>query len=86
MRAVGGERVNRRAPDARHSGPALQEEESVLRRLVRQEDGQDLVECSLLLAFIVLVGVASYIGIADNVNFIWTVVNSRLYEANQIVN
>ena len=51
-----------------------------------EEEGQDIVEFSLLLAFIVLVGAASYLGIAGGVNFIWGVVNGRLAEANQIVN
>lgn len=50
------------------------------------ERGQDLIEFSLLLAFIVLVGAASYVGIAGSVDFIWNVVNCRLAEANQVIN
>lgn len=57
-----------------------------LRELADADDGQDLIEFSLLLAFIVLVGAASYVGISGSVNFIWTVVNSRLADANQVIN
>ncbi len=57
-----------------------------LRRLWTEDEGQDIVEFSLLLAFIVLVGAASYLGVSTSVNVIWGVVNGRLAEANQIVN
>ena len=56
------------------------------RKLWDGEEGQDLVEFSLLLAFIILVGAASYLGISTSVDAIWGVVNGRLAEANQIVN
>ena len=56
------------------------------RDLQDDDEGQDIIEFSLLQAFIVLVGVASYVGIAGSVNVIWGVVNGRLAEANQIVN
>lgn len=57
------------------------------RKWISDDDqGQDLIEFSLLLAFIVLVGAASYVGISGSVNFIWGVVNTRLAEANQIIN
>jgi Flp pilus assembly pilin Flp len=46
------------------------------------EDGQDLVEYSLLLAFLALVGAASYLGMNRSTNFIWSVVNNRLASAN----
>jgi len=53
------------------------------RRFFRSEDGQDLIEYTLLLAFIVLVGAASYIGISRTTSSLWTIVNSRLSTANQ---
>jgi len=53
------------------------------RRFFRSEEGQDLIEYTLLLAFIVLVGAASYIGIARTTSGLWTIVNSRLSTANQ---
>jgi Flp pilus assembly pilin Flp len=54
-----------------------------LRAFVRGDSGQDLVEYSLLLAFVCLAGAATYIGMAQNVNGIWSIVNSRLAAANQ---
>ena len=56
------------------------------RNLCIDEDGQDLIEYTLLLAFIVLAGAASYLGMSESVNSIWTAVNSRLGDANQIIN
>jgi len=53
------------------------------RRFFRSEEGQDLIEYTLLLAFIVLVGAASYIGISRTTSSLWTIVNSRLSTANQ---
>jgi Flp pilus assembly pilin Flp len=52
-------------------------------RFWRDEGGQDLVEYSLLLAFVCLSGAAMFIGMGQNVNGIWSIVNSRLNSANQ---
>jgi Flp pilus assembly pilin Flp len=52
-------------------------------RFWRDERGQDLVEYSLLLAFVCLAGAAMFISMGRNVNGIWTVVNTRLASANQ---
>jgi Flp pilus assembly pilin Flp len=52
-------------------------------RFWRDESGQDLVEYSLLLAFVCLSGAAMFIGMGRNVNGIWSIVNSRLSSANQ---
>ncbi len=54
-----------------------------LKTLFLDEDGQDLIEYTLLLAFIALVGAAAYIGMSTATNGIWTIVNSRLASANQ---
>ena len=43
--------------------------------------GQDLIEYSLLLAFICLAGAATFIGFGTGATFIWTVVNSRVASA-----
>ncbi len=48
----------------------------------RDEGGQDLIEYSLLLAFIALVGAATFIGMGASTNALWNVVNSRLASAN----
>lgn len=52
-----------------------------LSRLWREEEGQDLVEYSLLLAAIALAGAAAYLGMSDRTNTIWQAVNSRLAAA-----
>lgn len=44
-------------------------------------EGQDLIEYSLLLAFICLAGAAFFIGFGQNTTGIWDVVNSRLSSA-----
>lgn len=49
----------------------------------KDERGQDIVEYSLLLAFVALAGAAAYIGMARSTNTIWGVMNSRLAAANQ---
>ncbi|HUQ95950.1 MAG TPA: hypothetical protein VM120_30005 [Bryobacteraceae bacterium] len=51
--------------------------------LWRGEEGQDLLEYSLLLAFIVLAGAASFISMGGTINGLWGIVNSRLAAANQ---
>lgn len=51
--------------------------------LFRDDEGQDLVEYSLLLAFIVLVSAALYLGMSQSTSGIWSTVNSRLASANQ---
>jgi Flp pilus assembly pilin Flp len=49
----------------------------------RDERGQDLVEYSLLLAFVCLVGAASFIGMGKTTGSLWSIVNNRLAAANQ---
>jgi Flp pilus assembly pilin Flp len=53
------------------------------RTFVRDEQGQDLVEYSLLLAFVCLAGAAMFIGMGQTTAGLWTVVNTRLAAANQ---
>jgi Flp pilus assembly pilin Flp len=50
-------------------------------RLFRDERGQDLIEYTLLLAFIALAGAALFGGMGRSISSIWTVVNSRLASA-----
>jgi len=49
----------------------------------KSEEGQDLVEYTLLLAFIALVGAAVFIGMGSTTSGIWTIVNSRFAAANE---
>lgn len=59
---------------------------ALIQRIVefsKDDRGQDIVEYSLLLAFVALAGAAAYIGMARSTNTIWGVMNSRLSAANQ---
>ncbi len=44
-------------------------------------EGQDVIEYSLLLAFICLSGAAAIIGMGANISFIWSIANNRLSSA-----
>jgi Flp pilus assembly pilin Flp len=52
-----------------------------MHRFLKEEQGQDMIEYTLLLAFIALAGATLFIGMGTNVSSIWTVVNSRLASA-----
>jgi Flp pilus assembly pilin Flp len=54
-------------------------------RFVQEEQGQDLVEYTLLLAFVALASAAIFIGAGTNVAGIWSVANSRLNNANAVI-
>jgi len=47
------------------------------------ERGQDMVEYSLLLAFVCLSGAALFIGMGKTTSTLWGIVNNRLAAANQ---
>ena len=55
----------------------------LLMSLLREEQGQDLVEYTLLLAFVCLSGAALFIGMGSTTKTLWGIVNSRLAAANQ---
>ena len=46
------------------------------------ESGQDLIEYTLLLAFVALASAALFIGAGNSVKGIWSVSNSQLAAAN----
>lgn len=52
------------------------------RGFLNDETGQDLIEYSLLLAFVVLAGAAAFLGMSSSTNIIWSAANSRLAAAN----
>ena len=54
---------------------------SFCKNLWREEDGQDLVEYSLLLAFIALAAVALLTTVKASITTIWTSINSSLSTA-----
>jgi Flp pilus assembly pilin Flp len=47
----------------------------------REEQGQDLIEYTLLLAFVALASAALFIGAGGTINQIWTVTNNTLSNA-----
>jgi Flp pilus assembly pilin Flp len=49
---------------------------------VRDDQGQDLVEYTLLLAFVALASAALFISAGGSIAGIWNVANSRLAQAN----
>jgi Flp pilus assembly pilin Flp len=49
-----------------------------LQRFWRNEQAQDLVEYTLLLAFLCLASAALYMSISQTINGIWTAISSRL--------
>ncbi len=53
----------------------------LLKNFLRDEQGQDLVEYTLLLAFVALASAALFIGAGGSVHSIWTQANTRLNQA-----
>ena len=53
---------------------------------LREEEGQDLIEYTLLLAFVALVSAAIFIAAGENAAGIWTVANKHLSNANNAAN
>jgi len=53
-----------------------------MNRFVKEEQGQDLVEYTLLLAFVALASAALFIGAGTSITGIWSAANSRLTVAN----
>jgi Flp pilus assembly pilin Flp len=54
----------------------------IFRNLLHDEQGQDLIEYTLLLAFIVMATTALMSGAGGSVKGIWSVANSKLILAN----
>jgi len=52
------------------------------RRFIKDEQGQDLIEYTLLLAFVCLASAALFISAGGSVSGIWTATNSQLTVAN----
>jgi Flp pilus assembly pilin Flp len=55
---------------------------SNLGRFISDETGQDLIEYSLLIAFVALAGAAMFMGMSSSANSIWSAANTRLAAAN----
>jgi len=54
----------------------------LIARFLREEHGQDLVEYTLLLAFVALASAALFIGAGTSITGIWSAANSHLTAAN----
>ena len=54
-----------------------------IRMFVKNEQGQDVVEYTLLLAFVALASAALFINAGGSVNGIWTTANGILSNANK---
>jgi Flp pilus assembly pilin Flp len=53
-----------------------------LRNFWNEEQGQDLIEYTLLMAFVALASAALFISAGNSINGIWNKTQSRLTEAN----
>jgi len=53
-----------------------------LRNFWNDEQGQDLIEYTLLMAFVALASAALFLGAGGSIKGIWTVTNSQLTSAN----
>jgi Flp pilus assembly pilin Flp len=53
-----------------------------MKGLWREEEGQDLIEYTLLMAFVALASAALFIGAGASVKGIWSTTNSQLTAAN----
>jgi Flp pilus assembly pilin Flp len=55
---------------------------TLLRNFRDDEQAQDLIEYTLLLAFVALAAAALFIGAGDSIKGIWTATNTQLASAN----
>ncbi|HSB14664.1 MAG TPA: Flp family type IVb pilin [Bryobacteraceae bacterium] len=53
----------------------------LMKNFIRDEQGQDLVEYTLLLAFVALASAALFIGAGASINTIWKITNNTLSNA-----
>ena len=53
---------------------------------IQDEQGQDLIEYTLLMAFVCLTSAALFVGAGSSVSGIWTSTNSQLAAANVSAN
>jgi Flp pilus assembly pilin Flp len=53
-----------------------------LEDFLSEDDGQDLIEYSLLMAFVALASAALFLGAGKSISGIWSTTNSQLVQAN----
>jgi Flp pilus assembly pilin Flp len=54
---------------------------TILKSFLKNDQGQDLIEYTLLLAFVALASAALFISAGGSINTIWSVANSQLSKA-----
>jgi Flp pilus assembly pilin Flp len=54
---------------------------SILKQFLRDDQGQDLIEYTLLLAFVALASAALFINAGGSIANIWNITNTRLSSA-----
>jgi Flp pilus assembly pilin Flp len=59
---------------------------NILKSFLRDDQGQDLIEYTLLLAFVALASAALFINAGTSINNIWTIANTRLTSAASAAN
>jgi len=55
---------------------------TLLKTFFKDESGQDLIEYTLLMAFVALASAALFIGAGKSIQGIWSATNSQLSAAN----
>jgi Flp pilus assembly pilin Flp len=55
---------------------------TILRNFINDEQGQDLIEYTLLMAFVALASAALFIGAGSSIKGIWSQTNTQLTTAN----
>jgi Flp pilus assembly pilin Flp len=55
---------------------------TILRNFCNDEHGQDLIEYTLLMAFVALASAALFLGAGTSIKGIWTTTNTQLATAN----
>lgn len=55
---------------------------NLLKTFLRDEQGQDLIEYTLLMAFVALASAALFLGAGGSISGIWSTSNSQLASAN----
>jgi Flp pilus assembly pilin Flp len=53
-----------------------------INEFLKEDSGQDLIEYTLLMAFVALASAALFIGAGGSIKGIWTATNSQLEAAN----
>jgi len=54
---------------------------NILKNFLHEEQGQDLIEYTLLLAFVALASAALFLGAGGSIKTIWTSANTQLASA-----